>query len=166
MIKYQCLIIDVTIGSQINDDKDIYEMRRGRVMKKTGVFNSVISKLIAEMGHTDKLAVVDLGFPIPKEVETIDIVLDRGKPDLLETVEVVLRELKVEKILLSEEMKEKNPETLEKLIELIKQKNGEVEVEFLPHEDFKKVSKECKGVVRTGADKPYSNVILVSGVIF
>ena len=118
------------------------------------------------MGHTDKLAVVDLGFPIPKEVETIDIVLDRGKPDLLETVEVILRELKVEKILLSKEMKEKNPETLEKLIELIKQRNGDVEVEFLPHEDFKKVSKGCKGMVRTGADKPYSNVILVSGVIF
>ena len=160
------MIIDVAIGSQINDDKNIYEMRRGRVMKKTGVFNSVISKLIAEMGHTDKLAVVDLGFPIPKGVETIDIVLDRGKPDLLETVEVVLRELKVEKILLSEEMKEKNPETLEKLVELIKQKNGKVEVEFLPHEDFKKVARECKGIIRTGADKPYSNVILVSGVIF
>lgn len=135
-------------------------------MKKTGVFNSNISKLIAEMGHTDKLAVVDLGFPIPRGIEIVDIVLDKGKPDLLETVEVILRELKIEKILLSEEMKEKNSETLEKLVKLIKEKNGDVEIEFLPHEDFKSITKECKGIVRTGSDKPYSNVILISGVIF
>lgn len=112
------------------------------------------------------LAVVDLGFPIPQNVKKVDLVVDRAKPDFLEITEVVLRELKVEKILLAEEMKQHNLEAMRDLIEIVKKTNTNVEVEFVSHETFKKITEKCKGIVRTGSDKPYSNVILVSGVIF
>lgn len=38
-------------------------------MKKVGILNSEISKIVADMGHMDTLAVVDLGFPIPQGVK-------------------------------------------------------------------------------------------------
>jgi len=49
-------------------------------LKKYGIFNSQIAKVVASMGHKDMLAIVDLGFPIPDTVEKIDVVLDFGKP--------------------------------------------------------------------------------------
>jgi len=36
----------------------------------------------------------------------------------------------------------------------------------IPHEKFKALSKDSKAVIRTGECKPYSNVILESGVTF
>lgn len=135
-------------------------------MKKTGVLNSTISEIIATMGHTDMLTIVDIGFPIPEGVKKADLVLDKGKPDLLEVIEVIMRELEVEKIILAEEIKDKNPETKDLIIDFVKKHNKNVEIEFVPHEEFKKISRKSKGFVRTGADKPYSNLILVSGVVF
>ncbi|PLV58292.1 D-ribose pyranase [Thermotoga sp. KOL6] len=135
-------------------------------MKKTGILNSEISKIVAEMGHMDLLTIADLGFPIPQGVKKVDLVIDNGRPGLLEVVEVILKELKVEKIILAEEMKTVNSSTLQKLVELIEEINGPVKVEFVPHEEFKKISRDSKGIIRTGANVPYSNVILVGGVTF
>ncbi len=36
-------------------------------MKKTKVINSDISRVIAQMGHFDKLSIGDAGMPVPKE---------------------------------------------------------------------------------------------------
>ena len=135
-------------------------------MKKTGIFNSEISRIVAKMGHKDKLAIVDMGFPIPKDVEVVDIVLDRGKPEFLETVLVVLRELEIEEIILADEIKSFNEKTYQELMEKLKEIYPNLKVTFVSHDEFKKMVKECKGVIRTGSDKPYSNVMLVSGVIF
>jgi len=136
------------------------------VVKKSGIFNSDISRIVAEMGHTDMLAVVDMGFPIARDVEKVDLVVDRGKPSFIEVVEVILRELHVEEIILAEEIREKNPQTEKELIDLAKSMNKDLKVVFISHEELKKISRNAKGIVRTGEDKPYSNVILVSGVIF
>ena len=40
----------------------------------------------------------------------------------------------------------------------------EMEVEMIPHTEFKKRSKRVKGIIRTGEFTPYSNIILISGV--
>lgn len=76
-------------------------------MKRVGILNSTISEMVANMGHTDMLAIVDMGFPIPDGAKKVDLVVDKGKPGLLEVVEVILKELEVEKIILAEEMNEK-----------------------------------------------------------
>lgn len=128
-------------------------------MKKAGIFNSQIAKVIASMGYKDMIAVVDLGFPIPDSVERIDIVLDYGKPLFSETLEVVLKELQVEKIIIASESKES-------FIADLQEKLPGVEIQKVTHEELKEITKRCKAVIRTGDTTPYSNAILVSGVIF
>ena len=74
-------------------------------MKKIGTLNSRLSKVIAEMGHTDTLAVADAGLPIPDETERIDLALTRGVPGFLQTLQTVLEELEVEEVVLAEEIR-------------------------------------------------------------
>ena len=38
-------------------------------MKKTKVINSDISRVIAQMGHFDKLSIGDAGMPVPRTTE-------------------------------------------------------------------------------------------------
>jgi D-ribose pyranase len=131
-------------------------------LKKTGILNQDISRVIAGMGHTDMLVIADAGLPIPASTERIDLALCQGLPGLLSTVKVIVNELKVEKIILAEEIKAANPELCESLVDLF----DDVEVDFVVHEDFKVQTSHARAIVRTGEFSPYANVILVSGVIF
>ncbi|MDK2886858.1 MAG: D-ribose pyranase [Thermosipho sp. (in: thermotogales)] len=128
-------------------------------MKKTGIFNSEISRIIAKLGHKDKIAIVDLGFPIPKETERIDIVLDFGKPSFEEVLKVILKELKVEQVIIANE----SSGEFEKML---KNNIPNVSIFKTSHEDLKHLTKDVVAVIRTGEVIPYSNAILVSGVIF
>ena len=40
-------------------------------MKKTGILNSDISRVVADMGHMDWLGIGDAGTPVPKTTEKI-----------------------------------------------------------------------------------------------
>ena len=40
-------------------------------MKRNGILNSEISRVLSYMGHTDRIAIGDCGLPIPDEVERI-----------------------------------------------------------------------------------------------
>ena len=132
--------------------------RRDEV-KKVGIFNSDISKVIARMGHKDKIAIVDLGFPIPNGVVRIDLVLDYGKPKLEEVLKVILKELKVESAIIAKE----SSEDFEKMVV----KNiPDAKITRISHEELKILTKDVCAVIRTGEVVPFSNVILVSGVIF
>ncbi|NMA30469.1 MAG: D-ribose pyranase, partial [Candidatus Methanofastidiosa archaeon] len=42
----------------------------------------------------------------------------------------------------------------------------DIEIIYIPHKQFKKRTGQSKAVIRTGEFTPYSNVILVSGVVF
>ena len=52
------------------------------------------------------------------------------------------------------------------LFEEVKSLLPGVQIETIPHEDFKQLTHAAKAVVRTGEFTPYANVILVSGVVF
>lgn len=139
-------------------------------MKKTNLLNAELSRLIATMGHTDGLTICDAGLPIGDSQPYIDLALTNGVPNFLTTLEVVLSELFVEKILLAEEIKQHNPQIEQQLIDLIEktaQSQGKpITVEYVSHEMFKQRNQTAKGVVRTGECSPYANVILYSGVPF
>ena len=124
-------------------------------MKKTGVMNSNISRVIADMGHMDWLGVGDAGTPVPAETEKIDLSVRPGLPSFIE----VLKELEVQKMYIAEEIKTENP----KQLEAIKRTVPNVEIEFIPHSELKKDLKSSKAFIRTGEETPYSNVILESG---
>ena len=133
-------------------------------MKKLGILNSDISRVLSYMGHTDCIAIGDCGLPIPDEVERIDLALKFGVPTFMETLETVVADMKVEKIVLAEEIKEQNPIVLGKIEEFFK--DQEIEVEFVSHTELKKRTHDCKAVIRTGETTPYANIILQSGCIF
>lgn len=132
-------------------------------MRKTVLLNSNLSSVVSRMGHTDMLTIGDCGLPIPDGVERIDLALKLGVPAFLETLDTVLEELCVEKIILAGEIKEKSP-TMH--AEILKRFSDKVSVEYVSHEDFKRRTACGKAVVRTGECTPYANIILCSGVTF
>lgn len=131
-------------------------------MKKTTLLQSELSYMIATMGHLDTLVIADAGLPIPAETLRIDLALTQGVPGAVQTLKVVLDELKVEKAILAEEVKERNPDFLANVQELL----PGIPFEFVTHSEFKRQTASARAVVRTGEFAPYANVILVSGVVF
>lgn len=132
-------------------------------MRKTTLLNSAVSAVISKMGHTDMLTIGDCGLPIRGEAERIDLALKKGIPTFLETLDTVLSELCVERIILAEEIKTVSPKMHE---EILKRFEKTVKVDYVPHEEFKKITEKSKAVVRTGECTSYANIILVSGVTF
>ncbi len=133
-------------------------------MKREGILNSDISRVLSYMGHTDQICIGDCGLPIPDEVERIDLALKFGVPSFMETLEVVVKDMKVEKIILAEEIKTQNPKVLGEVEALFAENN--IEVEYVSHVELKALTRDCKAVIRTGETTPYANIILQSGCIF
>ena len=106
--------------------------------------------------------IADAGLPVPAETVRIDLALMQGAPGAAQTLKVVLDEMKVEKVILAEEVNERNPKFLADVQELL----PGVPVEFVTHSEFKTRIVSARAVVRTGEFSPYANVILVSGVVF
>jgi len=134
-------------------------------MKRLGMLNSDIACVLANLGHTDKIAIGDCGLPIPDDVIKIDLALKLGSPKFIEVLEEVLRDMKVEKIVLAKEIKKNNPKVLEE-IGLLTNKNDIDKIEYITHEEFKERLYGVKAVIRTGEATPYANIILQSDVIF
>lgn len=128
-------------------------------MKKTGIINGPISSVIAHLEHSDMLTIADAGLPTPDTTQRIDLALKPGVPGLLETLEIVLSEMFVEKAYVSEDILEISPD----MYSAIKSMLGDVPIETIPHLDFKKMSGSTKAIIRTAEYTPYANVILVAG---
>jgi len=131
-------------------------------MKKIGLLNQPLSAVIAGLGHTDTLVIADAGLPIPATTQRIDLALVPGVPTFLETLAAVLGEMQVERAIIAAEMAERNPTIQQQTTALL----GNVAVETVSHEEFKRLTANARAVVRTGECSPYANVILVSGVTF
>ncbi len=133
-------------------------------MKKAGILNSDISRVLSYMGHTDRICIGDCGLPIPEEVERIDLALKFGVPTFMETLATVAADMKIEKIVLAQEIKTQNPKVLGEIEALFADQS--VEVEFVSHRELKLLTCDCRAVIRTGETTPYANIILQSGCIF
>lgn len=131
-------------------------------MKKTKVINSGISRVIAQMGHFDKLSIGDAGMPVPKGTEKIDLAVDKGIPSFMDVLNNVLEELEVQKVYLAEEIKENNPQILAQITDCL----PDTPVEFIPHSDMKAELNNCHAFIRTGEMTPYANILLESNVVF
>lgn len=90
--------------------------------------------------------------------------LEKGLPSFDATLALIASNMVMEKVILAEEIKENNPEMLKKIKEILSDKK--IEIEFVSHEYFKKLSSSSKAIVRTGECTPYANIILQSGVNF
>lgn len=131
-------------------------------MKKSGILNAELIRVIALMGHTDLLVIADSGLPIPPAVPRIDLALVAGVPTFMQTVQAVLAELQVESATVAEEMRQRSPS----LYQAVRQTLGSIPLAHVSHEQFKAMLPRVRAVVRTGEQTPYANVILQSGVTF
>ena len=135
-------------------------------MKKQGILNSDISRVLSYLGHTDTIAIGDCGLPIPEETERIDLSLTFGVPSFMDVLKAVSDDMAIEKIVLAEEIKEQNPDVLHQIEALFVEKETGFKIEFVPHTELKEQTKECKAVIRTGETTPYANIILQAACIF
>lgn len=133
-------------------------------MKRKGVLNSGLSKTIASMGHTDKLVICDSGLPIPKNSDVVDLALTKNIPRFIDTLKVILEELKVEEAIVTNELVKGNNKYFKQITSLL---NG-TKIKKVNHEKFKEITRNGGNVtfVRTGEATPYANIILISGVTF
>ncbi len=141
-------------------------------MKRQGILNSDISRVLSYMGHTDRICIGDCGLPIPDETERIDLAVRFGQPGFMDVLKEVAGDMKIEKIVLAEEIIEKNPAVLKEIKDFFGMNETSCgtgfmpEVEYVSHVELKQLTKECKAVIRTGETTPYANIILQSGCIF
>ncbi|NIT59553.1 MAG: D-ribose pyranase, partial [Aliifodinibius sp.] len=61
----------------------------------SGILNGKLSRIIAAMGHTDKLVVCDCGLPIPRNAVMVDLALTNNIPSFRDTLMAILNELHV-----------------------------------------------------------------------
>ena len=133
-------------------------------MKRGGVLNSNLSFIIASMGHKDKLVVCDSGLPIPKNADVVDLALTKNIPRFMDTLKVILEELKVEEAIVTNELVTGNSKFYKEINSLL---NG-TKIKKVNHEKFKDITRNGGNItfVRTGEATPYANIILISGVTF
>ncbi len=139
-------------------------------MKTGRLLHGELSATIARMGHGDSLVIGDAGLPVPHGPVRIDLALTRGIPSFLATLEIVLDELRIERVVLAEEIKPRNAAQLAAVEAMLDEyrirSSAAVEVLFVSHAEFKQRTARALAVVRTGECTPYSNVILHAGVVF
>ena len=131
-------------------------------MKRHGILNSHITKVLTDLGHTDYIVIADAGLPIPDGVPRIDLALKPGTPSFKEVLDAVAEDMVIEKCMIASEIEMGNPQIEKYLIN----KFDDIDVERVTHEDFKKLTEKAKTVIRTGEITPYANCILQSGVFF
>ncbi|WP_422447628.1 D-ribose pyranase [Thermoanaerobacterium sp. DL9XJH110] len=131
-------------------------------MKKGGILNKRLCEVIASLGHMDTIVICDAGLPIPDENQRVDLAFEPGTPGQIQVLRAILKEIVVEKVIMAEESKKVSPKMHEEILKLL----GDVEIEYVPHTEFKERSRKSKAIIRTGEFTPYSNVMLVCGCAY
>ena len=129
-------------------------------MKKQGILNSHLTKIFADLGHTDTVVIADCGLPIPKGVKRVDLALRLGEPSFLDVLDAVESDMVIEQITVADEVFMANEPIAKALTDRFDT------VKTCSHEVFKHQVEQAKVVIRTGEATPYANVILHAGVLF
>lgn len=135
-------------------------------MKKGFLLNSQISFTISQMGHMDELTIADAGLPIPASAERIDLAISEGVPSFLDVLRAVLSEQKVQTVILAQEIETYSKSMHFDILKMVEEHEKDIEIIYIPHQEFKKRTNQSKAVIRSGEFTPYSNIILISGVVF
>jgi D-ribose pyranase len=107
--------------------------------------------------------IADCGLPVPDGVECIDLSVSLGDPTFLRVLDSILADFKVERAVFAAEAREHNAAVAARASSLSRE---QVQVDFVPHETLKHLTRHARAVIRTGEAAPYANVLLYSGVIF
>lgn len=128
-------------------------------MLKTGMLNPQLLSLLARVRHTNTLVIADKGFPSWPRIETVDLSLIAGIPRVLDVVAAILAEWQCGRIWMAQEFRDTNPAAA--LVD-VNRRSGGLPIEWEPHNAFKLRVPGAVGIIRTGDDIPYANMILES----
>ena len=131
-------------------------------MLQQGILNPHVLDLIARIRHTTTLVICDWAFPYWKEIETVDLVLSRGIPNVLDVLNLLQPNFKVGHIWQAEEFLGTNPQETVEAFNQCFASFSEAEVTREPHLDFKSRVPNAIGLIRTGDPTAYGNVIIES----
>jgi D-ribose pyranase len=130
-------------------------------MKRNGILNLGLNQALAAMGHGDLMIVCDAGFPIPAQVNRVDLAIVADVPDLETVLTAISADFIAEKIGYAHEMAQNNPRLKEKVDRIF----VGAELVTFPHaEILSELALKAKYIVRTGAFDPWGNIVLYSGV--
>ncbi len=127
-------------------------------MKKSGIINPELIKSLTELGHFDSFVICDMGFPIPKHAQRIDLSLLPGYPKLIPVLKACLGEVVVQEMVMLDGVETANEELYKEVTELVHNQ----EMRYVNLTEFRKMADDAKFFVRTGEDAPCSNIYLVS----
>ena len=131
-------------------------------MLQEGILNPAVLDLIARIRHTNTLVICDWAFPYWNEIETVDISLTKGIPNVLDVLKLLQPNFKIGHIWQAEEFLSTNPsETISAFDEAFAG-CADAQVTREPHLDFKKRVPNAIGLIRTGDPTAYGNIIVES----
>ena len=128
-------------------------------MLQTAILNPALLDLLARVRHTNTLVIADWAFPYWPEIETVDISLTQGIPTVLDVLNLLTPVFKIGRIWQANEFLGSNTE---EVVKRFAQSLGEIPLTREAHVDFKKRVPHAIGLIRTGEQTLYGNIILES----
>ncbi len=128
-------------------------------MLTEGILNPQLRSLLARVRHTNTLVIADYAFPFWPGIEIVDLSLVQGVPTTLQLLDAILPVWKCGEIYMAEEFNSHNPK---KMRDVFAKALRGVKTTFEPHAHLKLRVPAAIGIIRTGDDTIYSNMVLVS----
>lgn len=128
-------------------------------MLTEGIINPQLRSLIARVRHTNTLVIADYAFPYWPDLEIVDLSLVQGTPTVIQVLDAILPTWKCGEIFMAEEFNSHNTKKVRD--DFAKARRG-IKTTFEPHLTMKQRVPSAIGLIRTGDDTIYSNMVLVS----
>ena len=128
-------------------------------MLQTSILNPQMLDLIARVRHTNTLVIADWAFPFWPEIETVDLSLTHGIPRILDVLDLLTPVFKIGRIWQAEEFVQHNTaETIARFGASF----GKIPLTRESHAALKTRVPGAVGLIRTGDDTVYGNIIIES----
>lgn len=124
-----------------------------------GILNPAINSLLSRVRHTNTLIVADRGFPYIAGVETVDISLVSGIPQIIDVVNAIRLNFSCGRGVMASEFREVNSDAIVRGYE---QMLTGISITWEPHKALKARAPGVVGIIRTGDTTRFGNVLLES----
>jgi len=124
-----------------------------------GIVNPAINSLLSRVRHTNTLIISDRGFPYMAGVETVDISLVSGIPQIIDVVNAIRLNFSCARGVMASEFREVNSDAILRSYEQIL--TG-ISITWEPHKALKARAPGVVGIIRTGDTTRFGNILLES----
>jgi D-ribose pyranase len=130
-----------------------------QTMLRSGILNPHLLSLLARVRHTNRLVIADSMFPAWPGIETVDLALVYGIPTVPQVVAAIVANWKAGHVWMASEFHDHNDAAVR--TEFLSA-FGDTPVIWEPHLALKARVPGAVGLIRTGEQRIYTNVVLES----